>query len=88
MCASKVADGKERGWIIATASQLRATGPRYERLFGELGAARVTALDFDTRRGCEEASRLEAAAPDPAVPLAAGFVRDERGLRFVGEVAD
>jgi cyanophycinase len=91
MCASKVADGQERGWIIPiggaeekenspqilqrfvqlcggraadivvipTASQLRSTGPRYERIFGELGAARATALDFDTRRDCEEPGRLE-----------------------------
>ncbi len=91
MCASKVADGKERGWIIPiggaeekenspqilrrfvqlaggdaadivvipTASQLRATGPRYERIFAELGAERVTSLDFDTRRDAEEPSRLE-----------------------------
>ena len=93
MCASKVAEGKQRGWIVAiggaedkenapailqrfvqlareagggradivvipTASQLRATGPRYERLLGELGADRVTALDFDTRRDCEEPGRL------------------------------
>jgi cyanophycinase len=93
MCASKVAEGKARGWIIPiggaedkenapailrrfvqlakdaggghadivvvpTASQLRATGPRYERIFGELGAERVTALDFDTRRDCEEPGRL------------------------------
>ena len=82
MCASKVAEGKQRGWIvpiggaedkenapailrrfvqlakdagggradivvIPTASQLKATGPRYERLFAELGAERVTAIDFD-----------------------------------------
>ena len=91
MCASKVAEGSERGWIIPiggaeekenspqilqrfvqlaggrqadivvipTASQLRNTGPRYERLFGELGAGRVTSLDFDTRRDCEEPGRLE-----------------------------
>ena len=45
--------------VIPTASQLRATGPRYERIFGELGAARVTALDFDTRRDCEEPGRLK-----------------------------
>ena len=94
MCASKVADGKQRGWIvpiggaeekenapailrrfvqlaqeagggqadivvIPTASRLLATGPRYEVIFGDLGAARVTALDFDTRRDCEEPSRIE-----------------------------
>ena len=89
MCASKVAEGKQRGWIIPiggaeekdnapailrrfvqlaggdqadivvipTASQLKSTGPRYERIFAELGAARVTALDFDTRRDCDEPSR-------------------------------
>jgi cyanophycinase len=91
MCAAKVADGQQRGWIvpiggaeekdnapqilkrfitisggdsadivvIPTASQQRSTGPRYERIFSELGAARVTALDFDTRRDCEEPGRLE-----------------------------
>jgi cyanophycinase len=91
MCAAKVAEGKQRGWIvpiggaeekdnapqilkrfvnlaggdsadivvIPTASQQRATGPRYERIFSELGAARATALDFDTRRDCEEPGRLE-----------------------------
>ena len=90
MCASKVAQGSQRGWIIPiggaeekenspqilqrfvqlaggrsadivvipTASQMRNTGPRYERIFGELGAGRVTALDFDTRRDCEEPGRL------------------------------
>ena len=91
MCASKVADGKQRGWIvpiggaeekdnapailrrfvelaggsradivvIPTASQLRDTGERYERLFAALGAARATAIDFDTRRDAEERGRLE-----------------------------
>jgi cyanophycinase len=94
MCASKVAEGGQRGWIvpiggaeekdnapailrrfvhlaaqagagsadivvIPTASQLRATGPRYERIFAELGAERVTSIDFDTRRDCEEPSRIE-----------------------------
>jgi cyanophycinase len=91
MCAAKVAEGQQRGWIvpiggaeekdnapqilkrfvnlsggdsadivvIPSASQQRSTGPRYERIFSELGAARVTALDFDTRRDCEEPGRLE-----------------------------
>ena len=91
MCASKVAQGQQRGWIvpiggaeekenspqilkrfvqvaggdsadivvIPTASQLRNTGPRYERIFAELGAERVTALDFDTRRDAEEPGRLD-----------------------------
>jgi cyanophycinase len=90
MCASKVADGHTRGWIVPiggaedkdddpailrrfvqlagganadivvvpTASQLRDTGARYERLFGDLGAERVSAIDFDTRRDAEEPGRL------------------------------
>jgi len=90
MCASKVADGGERGWIIPiggaeekenspqilrrfvqlaggsaaqiavipTASITRSAGPRYERLFSDLGAHRVTSLDFDTRRDTEEPGRL------------------------------
>ncbi len=45
--------------VIPTASQLRDTGPRYERLFTDLGARRVDVLDFDTRRDCQEASRLD-----------------------------
>jgi cyanophycinase len=44
--------------VIPTASRLRETGPRYERLFKEIGAARVTSMDFDTRRDCQEPSRL------------------------------
>jgi cyanophycinase len=91
MCASKVAEGRQRGWIIPiggaeekenapqilrrflqlaggdaadivvipTASQLLGTGPRYERLFSDMGAARVSSLDFDTRRDCEEPGRLD-----------------------------
>ena len=91
MCASKVAEGRQRGWIvpiggaeekdnapailrrfvelagseradivvIPTASQMRDTGVRYERLFAALGAERVTAIDFDTRRDAEEGGRLE-----------------------------
>ena len=91
MCASKVADGKQRGWIIPiggaeekdnapailkrfvqlaggdradivvipAASQMQDTGLRYERLFAALGAERVKAIDFDTRRDAEERGRLE-----------------------------
>jgi cyanophycinase len=90
MCASRVAEGHTRGWIvpiggaeekdnspailkrfvalagganadivvIPSASQLRDTGARYERLFGELGAPSVSAIDFDTRRDAEEPGRL------------------------------
>jgi cyanophycinase len=91
MCASKVAEGGKRGWIIPiggaedkenspqilnrfvrlaggdradiaiipTASMSRGTGTRYERLFTDMGAQRVTSLDFDTRRDAEEPGRLE-----------------------------
>ncbi len=45
--------------VIPTASRLHETGPRYERLFSELGAARVTVMDFDTRRDCQEPGRLQ-----------------------------
>ena len=45
--------------MIPTASRLHETGPRYEQLFRELGAARVSVMDFDTRRDCHEAGRLQ-----------------------------
>ena len=45
--------------VIPTASRLHETGERYERLFTELGAARVSVMDFDTRRDCQERGRLE-----------------------------
>jgi cyanophycinase len=45
--------------VIPTASRMHETGPRYEKLFRELGAARVSVMDFDTRRDCHEANRLK-----------------------------
>ena len=45
--------------VIPTASRMHETGPRYERLFRELGAANVSVMDFDTRRDCHEPGRLE-----------------------------
>jgi cyanophycinase len=45
--------------VIPTASQLSDTGERYEQVFADLGAARVTTLDFDTRRDASEPNRLE-----------------------------
>jgi len=45
--------------VIPTASKMHETGPRYEALFRELGAASVSVMDFDTRRDCQEANRLE-----------------------------
>jgi cyanophycinase len=44
--------------VIPTASRIHETGPRYEQLFKELGAERVTVMDFDTRRDCQEGGRL------------------------------
>jgi cyanophycinase len=87
---SRVAEGQQRGWIIAiggaenkendrrilerfvrasgggqadivvipTASRHHETGPRYEQIFADIGAARVTVMDFDTRRDCQEPGRL------------------------------
>jgi len=45
--------------VIPTASRLHETGPRYEKLFKDIGAARVTVMDFDTRRDCQERGRLQ-----------------------------
>jgi cyanophycinase len=45
--------------VIPTASRLHETGPRYEKLFRGIGAARVDVMDFDTRRDCHEPGRLE-----------------------------
>lgn len=44
--------------VIPTASQLADTGARYEKIFGDLGAKLVTAMDFDTRRDGEEQGRI------------------------------
>jgi cyanophycinase len=44
--------------VIPTASRMHETGPRYEKLFRELGAAAVAVMDFDTRRDCHEPGRL------------------------------
>jgi cyanophycinase len=45
--------------VIPTASRLNETGPRYEKIFNELGAKRVAVMDFDTRRDCQETGRLK-----------------------------
>ena len=44
--------------VIPTASRLHETGPRYEKLFREIGVARVDVMDFDTRRDARESGRL------------------------------
>jgi cyanophycinase len=45
--------------VIPTASRMHETGARYEQVFTDLGAARVTVMDFDTRRDCQEHGRLQ-----------------------------
>jgi cyanophycinase len=45
--------------VIPTASRMHETGPRYEEVFSDIGARRVTVMDFDTRRDCQEAGRLK-----------------------------
>jgi cyanophycinase len=45
--------------VIPTASRVHETGARYERLFLDIGAARVSVMDFDTRRDACEPGRLE-----------------------------
>lgn len=45
--------------VIPTASKMHETGPRYEALFREIGARRVSVMDFDTRRDCQEPNRLQ-----------------------------
>jgi cyanophycinase-like exopeptidase len=44
--------------VIPTASLVRETGPRYERIFGDMGARAAVSLGFDTRRDAEEPGRL------------------------------
>ncbi len=58
--------------VLPTASRLLETGTRYETLFSELGAARVTAIDFDTRRDCHEPARLERIAQATGIFMTGG----------------
>ena len=44
--------------VIPTASRLPDSGARYVQLFRELGAGDAAAIDFDTRRDCDEQARL------------------------------
>jgi len=44
--------------VIPTASRMHETGLRYEQVFTDIGARRVTVMDFDTRRDCQEQGRL------------------------------
>ena len=44
--------------VIPTASRAHETGARYQQVFSDIGAQRVTVMDFDTRRDCQEPGRL------------------------------
>ena len=44
--------------VIPTASRLADTGPRYEKVFRELGAAETVAVDFESRSDCSDPRRL------------------------------
>jgi cyanophycinase len=58
--------------VIPTASRMHETGPRYEQIFSEIGAARVTVMDFDTRRDACEPGRLERLAEASGVFFTGG----------------
>jgi cyanophycinase len=58
--------------VIPTASRLAETGPRYAKLFSELGAATVEVMDFDTRRDAQEAGRLRRLAEASGVFFTGG----------------
>ena len=58
--------------VIPTASRMHETGPRYEQIFADIGAARVTVMDFDTRRDCQEPGRLERLADASGVFFTGG----------------
>lgn len=45
--------------VLPTASRMSDTGERYEKIFRELGAAHVEAMNFDSRRDCEEQGRIQ-----------------------------
>jgi cyanophycinase len=44
--------------VIPTASRLADTGPRYERIFRELGAAEAVAVDFESRDDAGDPRRV------------------------------
>ena len=52
-------DGKAEIAIIPTASQLPDTGARYEEVFRDLGVAKATSLNYETRADCRREDWLE-----------------------------
>src|ERR1700680_3627576 len=77
--------------VIPTASRMHETGARYEKLFSDLGAAKVTVMEFDTRRDCQEPGlrrpreRLGRCIAALAYnPFAVGIGLDEDTAAFIG----
>jgi len=58
--------------VLPTASRLADTGARYEKIFSALGAARVEAVDFDTRRDCDEKARQQRIAQASGIFMTGG----------------
>jgi len=58
--------------IIPTASKLDSTGPRYARVFLDLGAATAIPLPFRTRRDCRREDWLQSLADCTGVFLTGG----------------
>lgn len=58
--------------VLPTASKLADTGARYEKIFTGLGAARVTAVDFDSRRACEDPALLARIAEASGIFITGG----------------
>ncbi|MDP3222838.1 MAG: hypothetical protein Q8M96_06850, partial [Rubrivivax sp.] len=79
--------GQPGDLLLVFADALTRSWKQVIKFKPEATLARVSAAAVPPRAEAPE-PKLETAAPDDAAPLAAGFVRDERGLRFVGEMAD
>lgn len=68
-----LAGGRDaRLMVIPTASRLEDTGPRYERLFRDIGAENVQVMDFDTRRDAYEPNRVADLAECTGIFLTGG----------------
>ena len=58
--------------VVPTASKMRTTGPRYERVFTEIGAANATSLPFADRADCNRADWLRVIAEATGIFLTGG----------------
>ena len=83
--------GQPGDLLLVFADALTRSWKQFIKFKPEATLARSSAPAVPPRAEAPE-QKLETAVPDEAAPLssplAAGFVRDERGLRFVGETAD